>query len=140
MKTKIIALFMLFSMFYACKPAQIIENTVIKHVYDSIYVQKTDTFRQFSKGDTVFLSEIHWKTAVKYSQKTDTVKKTEFVEVKKPVYITKTVVQKLPFWKTSTFAYWMSALVLVLYILFRWLLKKYTFLGLISKIKNFTIK
>lgn len=140
MKTKIIALFMLFSMFYACKPAQIIENTVIKHVYDSIYVQKTDTFRQFSKGDTVFLSEIHWKTDVKYHLKTDTVHKTEYVEVKKPVYITKTVEKNIPFWKTSDFAYWVSAILVVLYIVLKWLLKKYTFLGLISKIKNFTIK
>lgn len=136
MKTKIVLIFMFFSMFYACKPAQIIENTVIKHVFDSIYIEKTDTFRQFSKGDTVFLSEIHWKTAVKYHLKTDTVRKTEFVEVKKPVYITKTVEKKLPFWKTSEFAYWMSALAVVLYIVLKWLLKKYTFVGLLTKIKN----
>ena len=123
MKTKIVLIFMLFSMFYACKPAQIIENTVIKHVYDSIYVQKTDTFRQFSKGDTVFLSEIHWKTAVKYHLKTDTVHKTEFIEVKKPVYITKTVEKNIQFWKTSEFAYWMSAILVVLYIVLKWLFK-----------------
>ena len=140
MKTKIALIFMLFSMFYACKPAQIIENTVVKHIYDSVYIQKTDTFRQFSKGDTIFLSEIHWKTAIKYSLKTDTLKKTEFVEVKKPIYITKTVVQKPPFWKTSTFAYCICGISVLMYIVLKWLLKKYTFLGLISKIKNFTIK
>lgn len=48
-------------------------DTVRTHSRDSIYIHYTDTVRERTKGDTVFIENIKWRTAYRAIYKADTV-------------------------------------------------------------------
>lgn len=48
-------------------------DTVRTHSRDSIYIHYTDTVRERTKGDTVFVENIKWRTAYREIYKADTV-------------------------------------------------------------------
>lgn len=73
------------------------ENKVIERVNDSIFIQQTDTLREYQVGDTIFIEKI--KNVVKYKDKivlkSDTIVKVETqIEVEKVVEV-----QKVSFWE-----------------------------------------
>lgn len=105
---------MLFSMFLGCKTVKnseisaenrvkIVEKEVVKYVKDSVFVEKTDTFRQFFKGDTVVIERINWRNLVKYQLKSDTLRLKDSVFVDKIKIDKQIVTEKLPFWKRFWF-------------------------------------
>lgn len=48
-------------------------DTVRTHSRDSIYIHYTDTVRERTRGDTVFVENIKWRTAYREIYKADTV-------------------------------------------------------------------
>ena len=118
MKLRIIFIFMLFSILFGCKTvkntqissentAKIVEKEVIKYVKDSVFVEKTDTFKQFLRGDTMFITQIKWRNLVKYQLKSDTLRLKDSIFIDKVKINEKIVTEELPFYKR----FWFGALV-----------------------------
>lgn len=73
------------------------ENKVIERVNDSIFIQQTDTLREYQVGDTIFIEKI--KNVVKYKDKI-VLKSDTIVKVEKQIEVEKVVeVQKVSFWE-----------------------------------------
>ncbi|HAT81209.1 MAG TPA: hypothetical protein DCS17_07445 [Flavobacterium sp.] len=127
---------MLLNMFFGCKSHKIIsenskdsikivEKYVIKHVFDSVFVEKTDTFREFFRGDTVFILKIKWRNTVRLQIKTDTLIVKDSVFVDKKLHIKDSIKENIPFWQKANFAYAVSFLLLVIALIVSRLIKKY---------------
>ena len=94
---------------------KIVEKEVIKYVFDSVLIEKTDTFRQFLRGDTIIIEQIKWRNRVKINLKIDTLIKSDTLFVTKTVENTTKVTEKLPFWKRAWFSYAISAVFFALF-------------------------
>jgi len=116
MKLKIVFIFVLFSMFFGCKTVKnseistenkvkIVEKEVIKYVKDSVFVEKTDTFRQFFNGDTVVIERIKWTNIGKLMIRIDTLRLKDSIFVDKIKIDKQVVTEKLPFYKRFWFGF-----------------------------------
>ena len=94
---------------------KIVEKEVVKYVFDSILIERTDTFRQYLRGDTIILEQIKWRNRVKVNLKIDTLLERDTLFVTNTVENTTKVVEKLPFWKRAWFAYTISVLFFALF-------------------------
>lgn len=122
---KKLILFIPLILFLGCKTVEkqtktdnsikIVEKEVIKYVFDSVLIERTDTFRQYLSGDTIILEQIKWRNRVKVSLKIDTLIKNDTLFITNTVENTTKVTEKLPFWKRSWFAYTISAVLFALF-------------------------
>ena len=94
---------------------KIVEKEVIKYVFDSVLIERTDTFRQYLSGDTIIIEQIKWRNRVKVNLKIDTLLKMDTLFVTNTVENTTKVTEKLPFWKRSWFAYTISVIFFTLF-------------------------
>lgn len=125
MVTKKLILFIPLILLFGCKTVEkqtktdnstkIVEKEVIKYVFDSVLIERTDTFRQYLIGNTIILEQIKWRNREKTNIRTDTLLKTDTLFVTKTVENTTKVTEKLPFWKRSWFAYTISVLFFALF-------------------------
>lgn len=115
----------------ACKPQQVIVHDIqyktnVKH--DSVYINQTDTLREFRKGDTVYIERIKTKSQFLNSKMIDTLTVYKEVPVKVqsvknvPVYVDK----KQPWYETLfIYAGMIGILLLVIFITYK-VVKNYT--------------
>lgn len=122
---KKLILFIPLILFLGCKTVEkqtktdnsikIVEKEVIKYVFDSVLIERTDTFRQYLMGDTIIIEQIKWRNREKTNIRTDTLLKNDTLFVTKIVENTTKVIEKLPFWKRAWFAYTISVLFFALF-------------------------
>lgn len=98
---------------------KIVEKEVVKYAFDSILIEKTDTFRQYLRGDTVVMESVRWRNKVRAQIKIDTLVRNDTLFIEKQVIKSEVVIQKLPFWKRAWFAWALMAISFVAWVIFR---------------------
>lgn len=90
-------------------------DTVRTHSRDSIYIHYTDTVRERTKGDTVFVENIKWRTAYREIYKADTVVRLDSIATTQVVKVA-----EMNNWQRSFF--WIGivfSVILLLYIVIK---------------------
>lgn len=90
-------------------------DTVRTHSRDSIYIHYTDTVRERTKGDTIFVENIKWRTAYREIYKADTVVRLDSIATTQVVKVA-----EMNNWQRSFF--WIGivfSVILLLYIVIK---------------------